>query len=371
MLLLRAGLHNNGHCHRALTESMRRLKQATYTMSHAWRDHAQRKWTSGTFSYVLAYELTSSERETVTEGAILAVTLAGQIVKSIRARYVKPLDYVFLTSLERPLTRALFRLLDAKRHDPQDLTRVVASYTVNMLEWAAECKIVDKRTDKVRRTLDGAHDELVERGYLRTVSYEGRGRKQQLTYLFGAQAQDVPDVKPAMVSALVARRVARGVARSLVEKFGEVQVQGRLEKFQALLASGYQARNPSALLVDVIRDDAGKYTDPVGFADPAQQAVAQRVNQGRKRQVADEVEQLERSRDAAFQQLSLEEQAEQALRTLQMLLKGRLDTAEYTRLRSALAAGRADAATVTKAVTRAVFEGQVERVAQDLKILTG
>lgn len=368
-LLLRAGLHNNGHYHRVLTESLRRLKQATYTMSHAWRDHAQQRWTSGTFSYVLAYDVTSSERDTVTDGAVLAVTLARQIVQSIRARYVKPLDYVFLTSLERPLTRALFRLLDAKRHDPQDLARVVASYQVNLLEWAAECKIVDQRTDKVRRTLDGAHGELIERGYLRAVTYEGRGRKQQLTYLFGAQAQDVPDHEPVVVAALVAQRVARSVARRLVETFGEARVQARLDKFQALLASGYQARSPSALLVDVIRDDVGKYTDPVGFVDPAQRAVVQQVKKVRQEQVVDDVDQLERARAAAFQQLSMEEQAEQALRTLQLLLKGRLDTARYARLRAAFVAGRADAAQVTKAVTKAVFEGRVDRAVQDLMVL--
>ena len=169
------------------------------------------------------------------------------------------------------------------------------------------------------------------------------------------------------MSALVERRVARSVARKLVETYGEARVQQRLDKFQALLASGYQARNPSALLVDVIRDDAGKYTDPVGFADPVQQTVVQHLKQGRLRQAEDEMDQLERSRAEAFEQLSVDEQAEQALRTLQLLLKGRLDTAQYT----TLVAGRAESATVVKAVPKAVFEGQLERAVQDPQVLTG
>ncbi|GGM18197.1 replication initiator protein A [Deinococcus aerophilus] len=362
-LLLRAGLHNNGHYHRILTESLRRLKQATYTMSHAWRDHEQRRWTSGTFSYVLAYEVTSSERDTVTAGAMLSVTLAGQIVKSIRAKYVKPLDYGFLTSLERPLTRALYRLLDAKRYDPQDLSRSLVSYQVNLLEWASECKIVDRRTDKIRRTLEGAHEELKDRGYLKDILIEGRGRKQTLTYVFGAPAQDLAQDSE-LVAILVTHRVARPVARKLVETHGDARVRGRLARFKALLASGYKARSPSALLVDMIRDEEDKYVDPPPAGESAQ--VVRAANPPVFRSDPDEEE---RAREAAFQALSLTQQAERAMPTLQLLLKNRLDTMQYTQLRSALGEGRADAGLVVKAVTKAVFEGRTDEAVGQLLLL--
>lgn len=362
-LLLRAGLHNNGHYHRILTESLRRLKQATYTMSHAWRDHEEQRWTSGTFSYVLAYEVTSTERDTVTSGAVLSVTLARQIVKSIRARYVKPLDYGFLTSLERPLTRALYRLLDAKRYDPQDLSRSLVSYQVNLLEWASECKIVDRRTDKIRRTLEGAHEELKERGYLQEVLIEGRGSKQTLNYVFGAPAQGLTQ-DPELVAALVSHRVARPVARKLVETYGEERVQARLARFKALLASGYKARSPSALLVDIIRDDEGKYVDPELTG-----GTAQVVRTTRSAAPVNDPELEERQREAAFQALSLSEQADQALPTLQLLLKNRLDTAQYAQVRSALVQGRADAGRVVKVVTKAVFEGRADEAVEQLLLL--
>lgn len=363
-LLLRAGLHNNGHYHRILTDSLRRLKQATYTMSHAWRDHEQQRWTSGTFSYVLSYEVTSTERDTVTAGAVLSVTLARQIVKSIRARYVKPLDYGFLTSLERPLTRALYRLLDAKRYDPQDLSRSLVSYQVNLLEWASECKIVDRRTDKIRRTLEGAHEELRERGYLQDILIEGRGRKQTLTYVFGAPAQDLAQ-DPELVAALVTHRVARPVARKLVETHGEARVRARLARFQALMAAGYKARSPSALLVDIIRDDEEKYLDPAPSGEATQV-----VRAPRPAAPPSDPDEEERERQAAFQALSLEQQADQALATLQLLLKHRLDTMQYAQVRSALVEGRADAGMVVKVVTRAVFEGRTDEAVGQLLLLT-
>ncbi|SMB82093.1 Plasmid replication initiator protein [Deinococcus hopiensis KR-140] len=369
-VLLRAGLHNNGHYHRVLTESLRRLKQATYTMSHAWRDHEHQRWTSGTFSYILDYEVTSPERDTVTEGAVLSVTLARQIVKSIRSKYVKPLDYVFLTSLERPLTRALYRLLDAKRYDPQDLTQRVVSYQVNLLEWAAECKIVDLRTDKIRRTLEGAHEELKARGYLHDVVYEGRGKKQTLTYVFGSPEKALESLETPMVVALVERRVARPVARKLVESLGEGHVAARLKKFDALKASGYKMRNPSALLVDVIKDAEGKYPDPPGMVSPEQEVEQQQTKVRRQTQVLQEVEESEAQREAAFRALSLEDQAEKALRTLQVLLKGRLETSQYARLRTAIADGRTDGTVLVKEATRAVFEGRAEELLDQLRSLT-
>lgn len=362
-LLLRAGLHNNGHYHHVLTESLRRLKQATYTMSHAWRDHEHQRWTSGTFSYVLAYEITSNERDMVTAGTVLSVTLARQIVQSIRARYVKPLDYAFLTSLERPLTRALYRLLDAKRYDPQDLSQSFASYEVNLLEWASECKVVDRRTDKIRRTLEGAHQELQERGYLQEVLIEGRGRKQTLTYVFGAPAPNLA-LDPELVAELVTHRVARPVARKLVETYGETRVRARLARFKTLLASGYKARSPSALLVDIIRDDEGKYVDPAAVTETAQTPKAPKpVAAPRDPEVED------RERQAAFQALSLEQQADQAMPTLQLLLKNRLDTMQYARIRSAMAEGRADASLIVKAVTKAVFDGRVDEALEQLTLL--
>ncbi|MBZ9751730.1 replication initiator protein A [Deinococcus sp. HMF7604] len=364
-LLLRAGLHNNGHYHHVLTASLRRLKQATYTMSHAWRDHEQQRWTSGTFSYILAYEVTSTERDTVTEGAILSITLARQIVKSIRSKYVKPLDYVLLTSLERPLTRALYRLLDARRYDAQELVPSASVYQVNLLEWAAECKIVDQRTDKIRRTLEGAHTELKERGYLQDVLIEGRGRKQTLTYVFGATAVERTE-DPEVVAQLVGHRVARPVARKLVATHGEAHVLARLKRFRALLASGYKARSPSAVLVDVIQDTEGKYQDPLLTGEihtPTKSAVVAVP--------AVDVEKEEQQRTEAFQALPLLAQADQALSTLQLLLKNRLDTAQYAQLRDALADGRADAGQVVKAVTKAVFERRVDEAVQDIFLLIG
>lgn len=100
--------------------------------------------------------------------------------------------------------------------------------------------------------------------------FEGRGSKATVTYVYGQlqtseqSVQVMPDSP--LVQALIHQQVARNVAVKLVRDYGEVHVTARLERFVALLASGYQPRQLGALLVDVIKDQDGKY----GSADSAE-----------------------------------------------------------------------------------------------------
>lgn len=360
-ILSRAGLHNNGHYHTALTESLARLRQATYTMTHAWRDHEQERWTSGTFSYVLAYEYTTNQRDVLNGTTVLNITLANQIARSIRSKYVKPLDYAFLATLERPLTRALYRLLDAKRHDPRDLRRTINSYSVNLLEWANECKIVDLRTDKIRRTLEGAHEELKERGYLLDTTYEGRGKKQTVAYAYAPTYEPLDENAGALVDELVRERVTRPRAVKLVADYGQQHVEARIKRFRALLKSGFKPKSPAAVLIDVIQDNEGKYLDP---DDPAVYAPADAAKEKQKRQQAAEA--LEKELSAVEAQMSPEEQVERAMMTLQFLLKGKLDTKQLAQLHSVLLAGKLDANKVVQEVTKAGVEKRLDEVVQEL-----
>ncbi|TSA81452.1 hypothetical protein FNU79_15085 [Deinococcus detaillensis] len=64
----------------------------------------------------------------------LEIALAEPVVRSIRASYLKPLDYDFLRSLSQPLTRSLFRLLDARRYDPLNLINALPSLRAGLIE---------------------------------------------------------------------------------------------------------------------------------------------------------------------------------------------------------------------------------------------
>ncbi|RJF75195.1 plasmid replication initiator protein [Deinococcus cavernae] len=261
-LLKLAGLDASGRYYKALKLSLFRLRTATYFASEAWREHPKGNWTTVTFNYLDGLEFTSQREEQELSGAsAILIRLAQPIVRSIRAEYVKPLDVEFLTSLNRPLTRALYRLLDARRYDPLQPQLPHSAYTVNVNEWGEACKIVDPRTNKIRATLQGAHEELIERGYLRNVDYVGRGKKQVMTYLFADHHSAFKRPPTPLVQQLLDLKVSLAGAWKLVDEFGEERVGQRIARYKHLVERGYQAKNKSGLLVDIIQDNGGKYGD--------------------------------------------------------------------------------------------------------------
>lgn len=345
-ILRRAGLDISGRYYHSLLQTLFRLRTTTYTASEAWRDHGRGHWTTATFNYLSELEFTSDDEATeLSSGSVLKIRLAEPIVRSIRARYTKPLDLDFLTSLERPQTRAVYRLLDARRYDPVTPGTLQATLSVNIIEWAEACKIVDRRSNKIRATLQGAHEELMLRGYLEDVTYEGRGRTQTILYRF--VPLDAQATSP-IIEALRAYRVSLPVAQKLLTDFGEAHVQTRLKKFEALIASGYKVRNRSALLVDVVRDDQGKYVDlPDTPATPA-------------RPVSTAPSYMPSLEEVASEDGSLEDRVEATMKTVQFLLRERLSVSEYALLRLALIVGQLDCGRVTREATRAKREGQLD-----------
>ncbi len=354
-ILRRAGLDSSGRYYQTLQQSLYRLRTATYSASEAWYD-LRRRWTTVTFNYLAELEYSSEDDElSFGSASILKIRLAEPIVRSIRAQYLKPLDFEFLTSLDRPLTRALYRLLDARRYLPDDPTVPLPSYTVNLVAWAEGCKIFDKRTNKIRSTLERAHVELVERGYLREVVYEGRGQKQTITYYFVTRMNEMPAENSAALQALLSHRVSLAVAAQLITTFGEVHVLERVAKFVALRAAGFQVRNIAGALVDVVRDQSDKYPAPSASVSTSKTPAHQKVV--RAKVVEEEPEDLR----------SPAEQLDDALRTLQFLLKDRLSTREYAGLRSRWELEEVNPKAAILLITRAKREDALDAAVSELK----
>ncbi|PYE52051.1 replication initiator protein A [Deinococcus yavapaiensis] len=363
-VLKRAQLDTSGRYYKSLKSALFRLRTATYSASEAWYD-ARRQWTTVTFNYFSELEFTSdyaSDEDDLdlTSASVLRIRLAEPIVRSIRAKHLKPLDREFIASLERPLTRALFRLLDARRYPPDARDTPLSQFATPLVAWAEACKIVDLRTNKIRETLANAHDDLTQRGYLKEVRYDGRGRKQTITYVFQddlpQQTVEAVELSDATL-ALTTRGVSTTVARQLTETFGKTHVFERIEKFKALQASGYHMRNPVAILVDVVRSDADKYTPP-GYVEPS-------VRAGRERQT------LERPAPTPPEPPALpedpEERASNAIRTVQFLMRDRLTTSEYAALRLAMLDGTLDTLVVVQQVTLASVERRLDAFSDELR----
>ncbi|UBV45548.1 replication initiator protein A (plasmid) [Deinococcus taeanensis] len=250
-LLKSAGLHINGQNYINLRLSLMRLEGTQYVISRTWRDAKRGRWTSSTFRYLDKVAFTGKAAEEVDEQSLICVTLPRDVTASIRAGYLKPLHLPFMQSLKRPPTRALYRLLDAQRIDPEHPERRIGAFEVKLMDWAQACKLNSDRPDMIRRALAPVHKELIDRGVLTSVEYTGRGQKQIVTYVFGEVAAP-PD--PRIVAALMQGGVTRPVSEKLAREFSADVIEQAVALHAALLKDGYKARSKGGLLVDVVRN---------------------------------------------------------------------------------------------------------------------
>ncbi|GLV48961.1 hypothetical protein TJA_20640 [Thermus sp. LT1-2-5] len=344
------GLDTSGYYYQALKESLMRLTTATYVLSEAWR--ADGRWQSVTFRYIEKLEYTSSAEGKLDRASVLRITLAKEIVRSLKQNYVKPIDIEFMASLRRPLSRALYRLLDAQRFSPENpapLTR----FEVNLMEWAAACKIVHKRPDKVRRTLEPAHEELIERRYLQSVEYIGRGQNQTIVYVFGEEAGGVPDMEA--VELLMAEGLSFTSAYSLARRYPLAHIKDRLERYRSILASGYKPKNKLGFLVDVIRDESGKYARALPPSNARR--VQAKVEEEEARRIEEEAER-------EWQNMPKEAQIRRAVQVAQLLLRSRLSVGDLEDLTRLMEEGLVEPRRLVEELKEAAAQGSLEEWVQ-------
>lgn len=391
-LIQRAGFEDNGASYERLSESLRRLRVAEYVIGRAWRRRGEgaNGWASVAFSYISQIRQSTPENRDLSRGTTLSIQLADPVAESIRNQYIHPLDLEFQVSLKRPLTRALYRLLNGRRYSENDPLHPVEQFTVLVSDWARDCKLTEVVTARIKRNLDEAHQELIRRGYLQDVIFEGRGSKATVTYVYGhlqsseQSVQVMPDSP--LVQALIHQQVARNVAVKLVRDYGEVHVTARLERFVALLASGYQPRQLGALLVDVIKDQDGKYAS-AGTADGSQ-AVGVRKAPARspasltavqtavpalraRTETAEQRDADDARAEAEYRALPREEQAARTVSALKMILRNAAGEGTLNYIQAAVLAGQIDGRDLLREASKAAMDMKLQAFVEDLRQLVG
>ena len=382
-LIQRAGFEDTGTNYDRLKSSLRRLEQAKYVIGRAWRKRGEgpNGWVSVSFSYISQISQSTPEPRVLMRGTVLSIKLADPVAESIRNQYIHPLDIEFQISLKRPLARALYRLLSSRRHGEQEPHVTLAQFTVSVCDWARDCKLTEMETHRIKRNLQEAHEELVRRGFLQAVVYEGRGRSATITYVFGSQGEPEPAdlvlAESAVVHSLLTYQVARSVAVRLVKDYGELHVTERLGMFESMVSSGYPVRQSAALLVDMVKDRDGKYLTPLsgtvsGAAPGAMTAPRVPAKGVRARSVAARtpVQEAEES-EKEFQALSIEEQAARAAMTLKFILRGSGSEGMIARIQSAVLDGSLDGYDLIRQAGKAAAELNMQSFVEDLRLFAG
>ncbi|WP_027482887.1 replication initiator protein A [Deinococcus pimensis] len=352
-----AGLVNNGKNYAKLRASLRRLNFTNYVIRDGWWDARTNRWRFSGKTLRMIDDLVFRDSERL-DGNVeldargtLRIRLNPHVVSNIRQGYTRLPDALLMSRLKQPTARAMYRLLDAHRHDHAQPARRVERLEFKLMEWAEHCRIVSDRPDKITRNLDRMHVELLEHGFLDDVTYAGRGRDKTVTYRFGAAARDAD---PRVVQLLVDAHVVRPMAERLAREFPD-HAEAGLALARRLAASS-QPRNMPGFVVDVIRQfDAYNRPHPGTSQGTYSPAIRGPQSYGEVRRAPETPEETS-AEDREFRELPRELQAERTVRDLRVCLGRRgLDQRLSDRIQAAVLGGL-DGWTLRQDVLRAVFE---------------
>lgn len=273
-----AGFVRGAVTYARLRESLERLLHVSYKVVDCWASPTrQGRWNFASLEFGIVSALAQVDVDAADDVPLgqyrattqLKISLSPQLVGSLGAGHVRPVDLDFYARLEQPMSRLLYRTLEEQRHLPgADPTR----FSVPLLAWAdhlglrtlaahervraadvagtgriPETEVLPP--DRVRRALDPAHEELLSRGYLKAAEYVGRGGAARVDYVFGAVSQPV-DLE--LVALLTCRGVSAPVAERHVRAHTEAEVREAVLRFDARIAAGYAPRNRAGLLLDML-----------------------------------------------------------------------------------------------------------------------
>ena len=260
-LLQLCGMDDDGNRRKDVRRSLDRLRSTTYWVSELWRNHSKGHWTTVTFNLVagLAYDRDVDDPDGARQ---LVITLADEIATSIRDGYVKPVRLEVLRLLNQP-ARAAYRVLDALRHHAEDPDQRTDVLQINLMELAVHFGLTSERPEIIRRSLDPIHEELTKVKVLSRVELNGRGKKQDVTYVFGEATREADGQ---LTQLLIDAGLAKGPAEKLAMEYPANVTEGA-ELAKAILNSEYRTRvrSKGALIVDVVRTyGSGKYSWPDG-----------------------------------------------------------------------------------------------------------
>lgn len=171
-LLKKMGESLGGRQYEMVRQSIDRIIATTIIAKNIFWLKDRRCWHSETFHI---YERCVYQGEQLANGQAAEknyLYLHPLYLQSINTRYVKPLDYQYYKSLERPLAKRLYELLGYKFYGAFKNHSNTLVYSYRTL-----CQVLpmiqQPYLSLAKRCLTPAHEELIRTGFLSKVSWKG------------------------------------------------------------------------------------------------------------------------------------------------------------------------------------------------------
>lgn len=262
-----AGLTPGGITYKNIHSSLDRLYGVKYKAESCWvnLNKSKKKWETLVFHLIDQYSAkdeTEGEAKLFTTTTTLEVSIGRSLANSINSGFSRKIDLDFYKLLRQPLARLLYRNLEEVKSENRAQT-----FLVPIMSWGEHLGLreVDPDSPKknipktrtleaklIRRALEPAHNDLINRRYLKDVTYIGRGSKQSILYTFSLEEEVSKPVDLELVGILTSRGVSLGRAQELVRTTPTTTIMQSAKLFDQRIAEGFRPRNRGGVMADLL-----------------------------------------------------------------------------------------------------------------------
>ena len=297
------GLKPGGSSYQNILNALRRLTSMRVEAENTFWDKKNKKYPLVNFGLIDSFIL-YTEKDDKTKSF---VRFSDTLYNSLMAGYIKNIDLTLYFSLKNPVARQLFRYLDKKRLGKYQFEISLCKLAYNHLGFDRD---IHKKASKIKRSLEPAHKELIDCGFLGAIEYTPmkNTRYEKIVYKF-QQQKKLKGIDTPLVRDMVEVGVTEAVARQVIKEYPECRIRSQIE------ALPYRkAENPAAVLMASIK---GNWTIPKTIADEYKQEMQSVAVQKEEEEKKAHREQVK----AYIKSLSKEEDEELTKRAIELAWK--------------------------------------------------
>ncbi|MBV9455263.1 MAG: replication initiator protein A [Rubrobacter sp.] len=249
------GRKHSGRDYRQVRESLRRLATTSIESDNAFYHRGWKEYISDTFSLLSEVKLSEYEDPQGERTDRNRVLLSQYFVDSYKANYLKNIDVEFYWSLASPIAKRLYRLVDKKRNGRR-------RWEVELFSLKDRIPLSDyKYASKIKEKLAPAHAELIEKDFLKKITYRKNGGKEFASYAitetFHARRSAIGALEPPGGDEFfcVQRLKAEGMETKAAEELVATHGPSRVMRYVEALPYQKNLRNPAGWLRKAIENN--------------------------------------------------------------------------------------------------------------------
>ncbi|MCC6934020.1 MAG: replication initiator protein A [Deltaproteobacteria bacterium] len=179
-----------GRSYSRLTKSLDRLSGLRIKASNAFYDNSLKAYQTKNFGIIDAYEINDERGGNSTKNPNSYFIWSELMFDSFKSGFIKKIDLEFYFSLKSAVSRRLYRYLDKHFYYSRTLEKPLMVLVFEKLGLSRTYQYVSS----IKQQLMPACDELIAKGFLASVDFEGRGEGTIVKFTkAGTQTAVLPD----------------------------------------------------------------------------------------------------------------------------------------------------------------------------------